>query len=271
MPSGNAGSRPSRLAGARAASILSARLPAASGQLEGGLELAGAAGLLEQPWLEAAVGHPEHGDDDVAVGLAAQVGDPVLGDDDVAQLPRHRRVGVAPDDVGGRAPVRSPGAAHADDGAGALQRVGHGDEVVLAAGAADDAAVLELVGGHGAEQGRHHGGVDEAGVGPLRALGLGIAVERVGEGDGGHGDELERLARHLPQLAIEGLVADEEPGMQDRLAAVGGGDAAAQDAGAHQGEEPVDQHLGAAVEAGREGGELRIRRQAARPACRAEP
>jgi hypothetical protein len=140
--------------------------------------------------------------------------------------------------------------------------VRHGDEVVLAAGAADDAAVLELIGGHGAEQGCHHGGVDEARMRPLRALGLLIAVEGVGERDGGHGDELEGFGRHLPQLAIEGLVTDEEPGMQDRLAAVGRGDAAAQNAGAHQGQEPVDQHLRAAVEASRKGGELGIRRQA---------
>ena len=63
-----------------------------------------------------------------------------------------------------------PGAAQADDGTGALERVGHGDEVVLAAGAADDAAVLELVGGDGAQQSRHHGGVDEARIAALGAL-----------------------------------------------------------------------------------------------------
>ncbi len=143
-------------------------------------------------------------------------------------------------------------AAHADDGAGAVQRVRHGDEVVLAAGAADDAAVLELVGGDGAEQGRHHGRVDETGVAALRALAGLVAVERVGEGDAGHGDLGQLLARHLAQLAIEGLVADEEARVQDGLAAVGARDAAAQDAGAHQRQEAVDQHLRAAVEAGRE-------------------
>jgi hypothetical protein len=50
---------------------------------------------------------------------------------------------------------------------------------------------------------------DEAGMRSLRALGLLIAVERVGERDGGHGDEREGFGRHLAQLAIEGLAADE--------------------------------------------------------------
>ena len=59
--------------------------------------------------------------------------------------------------------------------------------------------------------------------------------------------------RHLAQRAVEGLVADEEPGVQHGLAAVGARDAAAQDAGPLQRQEPVDQHLRAAVEAHREG------------------
>ena len=66
-----------------------------------------------------------------------------------------------------------PGAAHADDGAGTVERMRHGDQIVLAAGAADDAAVLELVGGDGAQQRRHHRRVDEARMRPLRALGRG--------------------------------------------------------------------------------------------------
>ena len=139
--------------------------------------------------------------------------------------------------------------------------MGHGDEVVLAAGTADDAAVLELIAGDGAQQGRHHRSIDEPGVAALLALRRCIAGERVGEGDAGHGDAVERLARQLAQLAIERLVADEKSGMQDGLAATGCAHAAAQDAGPQQRQEPVHQHLGAAVESYPERRQLHTGRQ----------
>src|SRR5262249_30217949 len=95
----------------------------------------------------------------------------------------------------------------------------------------------------------------------LCALAAGIAVERVGKRDGCHLDALEGLARHLLELAIEGLVADEETRMRDDRAAVDRGNAAAQDARAHQGQKPVDQHLSTAVETDGEGGQFTIDRQ----------
>ena len=94
-----------------------------------------------------AIGHGEHGRDAVAIGLSPEVGDAVLGDDDIAQVTRHRGIAVGPDDVGMRAPFLAARAAHGDDGARTLKLVRHGDEVVLAAGAADDAAIVEGVGG----------------------------------------------------------------------------------------------------------------------------
>ena len=48
--------------------------------------------------------------------------------------------------------------------------VRQGDEVVLAAGPADDPAVFERVGGDRAEQRRRHGRVDEARMRALPAL-----------------------------------------------------------------------------------------------------
>ncbi len=104
---GNAGSRPVAPARRRARPrVVRRRLRSPRpGSAKGGLELAGAAAPASTARLEGAVGDPEHGDDDVAVGLAAQVGDAVLGDDDIAQLPRHGRVGVAPDDVGDGAAI----------------------------------------------------------------------------------------------------------------------------------------------------------------------
>ena len=110
-------------------------------------------------------------------------------------------------------------------------------------------------------QGRDHRRVHEPGVAALRALCRLVAGERVGEVDAGHGDAREPIGRHLAQLAIEFLVADEEAGVQDGLVPVRALDRALEDAGAHQREEAVDQQLRAAVEADLERSELGVRRQ----------
>ena len=54
-------------------------------------------------------------------------------------------------------------------------------EIILAADAAHDLAVLEPVGDRSSHQGRHHRIVDEAGVDAGAALGSFVAIELVGE------------------------------------------------------------------------------------------
>ena len=84
-------------------------------------------------------------------------------------------------------------------------------------------------------------------------------MQGVGEGDRRHGDLLQLGARHVAQLAVEGVVADEEAGMQDGARRPSGiGHAPLEDAGPAQRQEAVDQHLGAAVQAGREGRQLGV-------------
>ena len=230
-------------------------------QRERALELTRGHRLRLQLGLELAVGNRDNGCDRVAVGAATDIGDAVLGDEDVAQRTRHRRVGVAPDDVGDRAAVLPARAADGQNRARALELVRHVDEVVLAADAGDDAAVVQRIRGDGAEQRGGQRSVDEAGVPAFGAFARGVAVERVGIRDRAHHDLGEAGGRHLAQLAIEGSVADEKTRMQQCRAALGRRHAAGENTGTPQGQETVDQHFRAAVEAGLERRQFGFRKQ----------
>ena len=78
--------------------------------------------------------------------------------------------------------------------AGQRKRLRH--EIILAADAAHDLAVVEPVGDRRAQQRRHHGVVDKAGIDAGGALCLLVAIELVGEGDRHH----RGCARSAPRV-----------------------------------------------------------------------
>ena len=121
-------------------------------QRERPLDLAGILGLAQQFALEARVGDRQHRGDDVAVAFAADVGDAVFRHDDVAQMARDGGVAVAPADIRLGLAFRRARRVQQDRRARAFERKALRDEIVLAADAADDAAVFEAVRNHVAEQ-----------------------------------------------------------------------------------------------------------------------
>src|SRR5262245_57607280 len=90
----------------------------------------------------------------------------------------------------------------------------------------------------------------------LSALARRIAAKRVGVRYRRHADLGQLLGRHLSQLAVEGLIADKEPRVQQYWLAVQSGHTALQDAGLLEGEKAVDQHLRASIESDREWSQL---------------
>ena len=214
------------------------------------LQLAGALRLLAERRLEAAVGDRQHGGDAVAVGLAAQVGDAVLGDDDVAQVPRHGGVGVAPDDVAGRPccscwrVARTARTERAPSSACAIvtrscwppapltTRPSSSMSEEAAPSSVTTIAVLTKRASRRCSRFRASS--------PSSVLVKEMEViAYVGE----------LVIRHVAQLAIERLVADEEAGVQRGVAALPVGHATFEDARALERQERVDQHLGATVQA----------------------
>ena len=150
------------------------------------LDLAGILGAAQQFVLETRVRDRQHGGDHVTIGLPAQIGDAVFRHHDVAQMARDGGVAVVPADVRGGAPFAVARRAQQDDRARIIQREALGDEIVLSADPAHDLAVLQPIGDHGAEQGRHHGVVDEARLHARAPLGGLVAIELVDERDRGH-------------------------------------------------------------------------------------
>jgi hypothetical protein len=133
-------------------------------------ELAGADRLRGKLVQEARVADREHRSDAGLVALAAKVRHAVLGHVDVAQMARNRRMSVVPADVRFDAAIVRARRPQQQYGSPARDRVRHRDEVVLAADAADDAAVFERVGHGRAEQRRHHARIEEARIAPLRYI-----------------------------------------------------------------------------------------------------
>ncbi|MNQ57441.1 hypothetical protein D3C85_715990 [compost metagenome] len=88
--------------------------------------------------------------------------------------------------------------------------MGLGDEVELAADAAEHAAILQLVGDTGTEQGDGEATVDEAGIAPLQALECLVAMEAVDEADGGHRDASALFLAQRTQALVEGQRPQEE-------------------------------------------------------------
>ena len=87
---------------------------------------------------------------DVLVGPTAHIRNAVLGDHDVAQMPRDGDVAVRSTDIRASYTSIVARASYQQDGAAVLERLRHGHEVVLAADAAEDTAVLQGIGIHGA-------------------------------------------------------------------------------------------------------------------------
>ena len=100
---------------------------------------------VQQITLERRIGDAQHHGDGLAVRFAANVGDAVFRHDDIAQRTRHGGVGIAGDDVRCRGAVLASRAAHGDDGTCAFEFMRHADEIVLAADAADHAAIRQCV------------------------------------------------------------------------------------------------------------------------------
>ena len=125
---------------------------------------------------------------------------------------------VVPHDIGGDLVSLGTGAAAHQDGAGIVQGMGHGDEIVLAADTADLAAVIQAVRTGRTQQRHHDGGVDEAGLLALGAGDLLATVQLVDVGDVGHADLSGFFLRHAPQLLVHGLRAEEKAGVQDDTA-----------------------------------------------------
>src|SRR5690606_41146529 len=94
-----------------------------------------------------------------------------------------------------------------------LQCMGLGDEVVLASHAAEHAAVLQLIGHTGAQQGHGEHRVDEARIATLQALERLLAVQLVDVADTGHGKALPFGLVQLPQTAIETPWPEKESAM----------------------------------------------------------
>ena len=137
--------------------------------------------------------------------------------------------------------------AHRDDRAAARQVVRLGDEVELPADAADDAAVLEAVRDDRAAERRHHRGIDEARIAPLRDLRLPVRAEQlVREADRHHAKQRALLVRHGAQFLVERARPEQEGAVQQRAVRSG---APLQDAFAIQVEEAVHEHLGDGIEA----------------------
>ncbi len=153
---------------------------------------------------------------------------------------------VAEADIAFGAPAAGAGGVQGDDGAGVVQLVGLVDEVELAAHPAHHPAILAPVGDDVAEQGGHHGAVDEAGVLAVDAL-LGVVgrVQLVGVGHAGHVEIRALLVAHLAQGRVEVLGADEEAAMGHRPVA----GPAPQHACLPQIDKGRHQHFGDAVQA----------------------
>src|SRR5262249_5991897 len=127
--------------------------------------------------------------------------------------------------------------------AGAGQRKGLRHEIVLAADAAHDLAVVEAIRDRRAKQRRHHRIVDETRVDPRRALFLLLAIELVGEGHRHHADTRDLFRLHVAECEIDGFGAEEERAMQDDAV-----DGALENAAIDQSDERLGDHLADAVE-----------------------
>src|SRR5580704_11547109 len=180
----------------------------------------------------------------LAVAFAAQIGNAVFGDDDIAQMARNGGVAITPKDVGLILAIARPDRAQHDRRTRVFKRKALCDEIVLPTDAADDAAVVETVGDHVAEQRCHHRVIKKAGFDAGAALFVLVAVDLVDEGNPGHAEFLRSLGRHLAKAAVEIPRADEETGMQHDA-----GDLALEDAGAKQVEHALDEQFGAAIQA----------------------
>ncbi|MNP22079.1 hypothetical protein D3C76_1147310 [compost metagenome] len=73
-----------------------------------------------------------------------------------------------------------------------------GDEVVLPAHAAEHAAVFQLIGHAGTEQGHGKRSVEEARIAALAPLEFFLAVQLVDKADTGHGKTCALFEWHLP-------------------------------------------------------------------------
>ena len=171
LPNGNDGNSPASRAGFRAAAIRSGKFSrCAARNLKILRQLAGILGVPRQFGLEAGIRDRQHRRDGFGVGFSSDVGDAIFGDEDVAQMPRNGLVAVVPADVGLRLCAGLPRRFQREDRSRALQREGLRHEIILAADAADDLAVLEAVGNRRAHQRRHHRVVDEARIDAGAAL-----------------------------------------------------------------------------------------------------
>ncbi len=118
---------------------------------------------------------------------------------------------------GGLAAALAPGPGH-QDGARAGQFVGLADKVVLAAHAAEHAAVVELVGHRRAQQGDGEGGVDKARVPALGDAQCLAAVQVVDLVDPGHIDLAAGLVVQFAQPLVERAGAEKEAAVHDDAA-----------------------------------------------------
>jgi hypothetical protein len=160
--------------------------PAASGHHVVGLHLARGFRCGQQLFLETAVGDGQEALDHLGIRLTAQIGDTVFGHHHVAQVARNGHVAVIRHDIRDNMIAGSARGTHAEHGAGSREVVGHGNEVVLSAHAADDRPILERIRGHGAAQGDHHPRVDKARIASLRLVKGRVLEQLVGAQHAGH-------------------------------------------------------------------------------------
>ena len=93
-----------------------------------------------------------------------------------------------------------------------LEREPLRNEIVLPTDAADDPAVFETIGNHVAEQGRHHGVVDEACVDARAAFDVLTAVQLVDIVDRPHAEFRQDVAWHLTaQRGVERARPEKKP------------------------------------------------------------
>ncbi|MCY1419863.1 hypothetical protein D9M71_354630 [compost metagenome] len=93
---------------------------------------------------------------------------------------------VLPDHIGADHPTRFAPTAQDQDRARTFQRMPLHHEVVLPAYATEHPAIFELVRHPGTEQGHGESTVDKAGIAPLQALKVFLAVQLVDIADRGH-------------------------------------------------------------------------------------
>ena len=208
LPNGNDGSSPASRAGFNAAAIRSGKFSRCAAR---NFKTPSAAcrhpSRLRQFVLKARIRDRQHRRDRLGVGFSADIGDAVFGDEDIAQMPRNGLVAVVPADVGLRLCAGLPRRFQRQDRARALQRKSLRHEIVLAADAAHDLAVIETVGDRSPHQRRHHRIVDEARIDARAALGVLVAIKLVGERHRHHLDARELLRRHLAQACCRTISA----------------------------------------------------------------